>query len=112
MTPFDVSGKAAFSNIVGKGENAGHQHFLLFQNVFLHYQTEIIIYVTFIMSSANALNLDKVNFFVVWEWVNRERKSSLNLTLSQATNSRLFQTGSVCRQHLKSTKSSVEFSKG
>ena len=64
MTPFAVSGKKKpFQNIVGKGENAGNQHFLFFPTIFSTLsKTEIIIYVTFILSSANALNLDKVTF--------------------------------------------------
>ena len=32
--------KKAFENIVGKGENAGNQHFLLFPQLFLPYQRE------------------------------------------------------------------------
>ena len=39
-------------NIVGKGENAGNQHFLLFPLCFL---SEIIIGITFILSAANAV---------------------------------------------------------
>ena len=30
--------KKPFENIVGKGENAGHQHFLLFPQCFIGYQ--------------------------------------------------------------------------
>ena len=30
----------AFENIVGNGENAGNQHFLLFPQNFQHYQTQ------------------------------------------------------------------------
>ena len=61
--------KRPFQNIVGKGENAGNQHFPLFPQFFSTLsRTEIIIFVTFILSFANALNLDKVTFFVVWEW--------------------------------------------
>ena len=30
----------AFENIVGKGENAGNQHFLLFPQCFLPFQTQ------------------------------------------------------------------------
>ena len=45
---------------MGKGENAGNQHFLLFPQCFLPFPKEIsIFYITFIMSSANAFNLDK-----------------------------------------------------
>ena len=32
--------KEAFENIVGKGENAGNQHFLLFPNCLLPYQRQ------------------------------------------------------------------------
>ena len=50
--------KKAFENIVGKGENAGHQHFLLFPQCFLPDQRQkIIILVTLTLSSANAFNL-------------------------------------------------------
>ena len=41
--------KKALENIVGKGENAGNQHFLLFPHCFLTYfKTEFIILTTFI----------------------------------------------------------------
>ena len=50
-------------NIVGKGENAGKQHFLLFSQCFLLYQRQKLSFMlTFILSSANAFNLDEVNF--------------------------------------------------
>ena len=42
---------------MGKGENAGNQHFLLFPQFFLTYHRQIIIDTTFILSYANALNL-------------------------------------------------------
>ena len=52
--------KKPFENIVGKGENAGNQHFLLFQQSFLSFPKQIsIFWVTFILPSANALNLDQ-----------------------------------------------------
>ena len=45
---------------MGKGENAGNQHFpTMFSTIS---KTKIIIYVTFILSSADAFNLDKVKF--------------------------------------------------
>ena len=34
----------AFENIVGKGENAGYQHFLLFQQCFLPFPNQIFIF--------------------------------------------------------------------
>ena len=47
-----------FENIVGKGEKAGNQHFLIFPAVFsTRSKTEMIILATFDLSSANALNL-------------------------------------------------------
>ena len=48
--------KKTFENIVGKGENAVNQHFLLFPQCF---QEELyFILFTFIFLLANALNLD------------------------------------------------------
>ena len=45
-------------NIMGKGENAGNQHFLLFPTMFYSLsKIEITIYVPFDLSSAKALNL-------------------------------------------------------
>ena len=35
----DVEIRGVLKNIVGKGENAGNQHFLLFSQYFLHKQT-------------------------------------------------------------------------
>ena len=47
-------------NTGGKGENAGKQHFLLFSTIFPTLsERRIIISVTFILSSANAFNLDQ-----------------------------------------------------
>ena len=44
-----------FENIVGKGENAGNQHFLPFcHNIFTLSKTEVIIQATSILSSTNA----------------------------------------------------------
>ena len=36
--------KEAFENILGKGENAGNQHFLLFPKCFLHIPEQISIF--------------------------------------------------------------------
>ena len=50
--------KKAFENIVGRGENAGNQLFLLFPQCFLFLPRQILnCLVTFILSSANAFNL-------------------------------------------------------
>ena len=45
-------------NIVGKGENAGNQHFLLFSPCFLPFPN-FNFSVTIILSSANVFNLDR-----------------------------------------------------
>ena len=51
--------KKPSENIVGQGENAVNQCFLLFQQRFLPFKKKIYkLSVTFILSSANALDLD------------------------------------------------------
>ena len=51
--------KKAFENMVGKGENAGNEHFLLFSTMFSALPgTNFNFWVTIILSSANFLNLD------------------------------------------------------
>ena len=48
-----------FENIVGKGENAGNQHFLLFPQCFLPCPTsDFNVRITLILLSANLFNLD------------------------------------------------------
>ena len=50
--------KTPFENIVGKGENAGNQHFLLFPKCFLPIRKRISVFrLHFILSSVNAFNL-------------------------------------------------------
>ena len=39
-----IQGKNPFENIAGKGENAGHQHFLLFPQCFLPFPIQITIF--------------------------------------------------------------------
>ena len=41
MTTFDALRKKPFENIVGKEENAGNQHFLLFSQCLLSYKTQL-----------------------------------------------------------------------
>ena len=54
--------RKALENTMGKGENAGNQHFLLFPTVFSTLsKREIIILIIFNMSSAKAFNFDKSN---------------------------------------------------
>ena len=52
----DFYEKKAFENIVGKAENAGHQHFLLFPQCFLLFPTQISIF--------------ESDIFVVWKCFN------------------------------------------
>ena len=57
--------KRPFENIVGKGENAGNQHFLLFPQFFHPSQKEFLCFlVTFKLLSANAFNLDQSKILV------------------------------------------------
>ena len=42
--PLTTLGKKPFENIVGKGENAGNQHFLIFPQCFLPFQIWISIF--------------------------------------------------------------------
>ena len=56
--------KKAFENIVGKGENAGHQHFLLFPQCFFFFfypfqKRKFFFSIKFNFSSANSFNLDQ-----------------------------------------------------
>ena len=62
VTLFDVCGKEAFLKHCGIRGNAGNQHFLLFPQCFYSIKHGFIIYVKFILSSANAFNLDQVKF--------------------------------------------------
>ena len=41
MTFFDAPEEKPFQNIVGKGENAGNQHFSFFPQCFLSYERQI-----------------------------------------------------------------------
>ena len=68
MTHFYM-GKKPFENTVGKGELLV-QAISPFPSVFSTLsKTEIIIFVTFNLSSANAFSFGLVQNFVVWEWV-------------------------------------------
>ena len=57
--------KDSVCNIVGKGENAGNQHFLLSPQIFQPpSKPNIINLANFILSSANALNLDQFRYLL------------------------------------------------
>ena len=56
--PFTTLRKRPFHNILGKGENASSQHFLLFPICFQLFCRQISIFESQILPSANAFNLD------------------------------------------------------
>ena len=58
ITTFNNPKEGGFWKYFGKkGENAGNQHFLLFPKCFLPFNFNSLV--TFILSSANAFNLDQ-----------------------------------------------------
>ena len=59
ITTFNDLYKKPSENIVGKGENAGYQHFLLFPQCFYPSKNKFKFSVTFILSSTGAFNLDQ-----------------------------------------------------
>ena len=61
--------KKALENIVGKGENAGNQHFLLFPRCFFPYHTQ--------KSSFNPLQNDK---FLNWSKLKALADNKINVT--------------------------------
>ena len=81
--------KKPFENIVGKGENAGNQHFLLFPHYFPPFPKRISI--TLILSSANASNLEQfkrlssgkvLNAFHNYSYICSQWRSKSNCTKS------------------------------
>ena len=89
--------KKPFENIVGKGENAGNQHFLLFPAMFsIHPKKTFFFDVTFILLSAYAFNLDQSK--------NLSFGKDLNLSqfwITRRQNFRMVQMETNCRQHFK-----------
>ena len=65
--------KKPFENNVGKGKNAGNQHFLLFPQCFLLFPKQIsgFFFVIFILSSANTFNLDQSKILLFCKELNR-----------------------------------------
>ena len=63
-------------NVIGKGENARHQHFLLFlPTVFSSLpKTYFDTSITFILSSANAFNLDQSKNLLFGEELSHKKK--------------------------------------
>ena len=89
--------KNPFENIVGKGENAGSQHFLLFPQCFQPIPKRIsVFWGTFILSSAISFNLDQYKnlsfgkvlkqseYYVLWNLITSPHPSQFFFsTLSQ-----------------------------
>ena len=82
----------ALENTVGKEENAGKQHFLLFPQCFqLLSQREIVILAVINLSSANAFKV----------FMSKNLLFGKGLTLSQMINFTLFHTQRVCRRQFE-----------
>ena len=63
MTMFDAhEEEGLLKNIVGKGENAGNQHVLLFPQFSSLSQTKLMIGEALNLSSANAFNFERLQF--------------------------------------------------
>ena len=58
--------KKPYEVIVGKGENTGNQHFLLFPHCFKHYQIQSKHLNDIFFPSENTFNFCGVQNFVVW----------------------------------------------
>ena len=62
--------KKPFKNIVGKGVNAGNQHFLLFPQCFLPFPKQISIFQSHSFCHLQMLSISTRSNFVVWLVVN------------------------------------------
>ena len=56
--------KKPFENIVGKGENAGNQHFLFFPQCFLHFSKQISIFQSHLLCRLQILSIPTK--LVIW----------------------------------------------
>ena len=68
-------------NIVGKGENAGNQHFLLFPQYFQPIQKwmgKFLSHIFFFWSSASAFNLNIINILSYVKGLHVKREITLN----------------------------------
>ena len=99
---FNDSETKACEKIVGKGENAVNQHFLLFPHVFYKIKdrdyhvsnTKIVV--------CNCFQFGQSQNFVFGKDMNEQKAfSDSKLTLSKMTNFRLFQMERVCRQQCR-----------
>ena len=81
--------RKAFENMVGKGENAGKQDFLLVQQYFLPFPKQIYMFQLHSFCCLQMLS------FLTSHPYNSSSGSACFLTLSQMTNFRLFQSERV-----------------
>ena len=65
MTTFDKLEKKPFENIVGKEENAGNQHFLLFQHYFLLWEKKKMLVISIFFFSHIVFYPLKDNFNIL-----------------------------------------------
>ena len=91
-------------NIVGKGDHAGYQRFLLFHNVFFCFPQ--CLFFRFVQSwhcmvKGESITMywacDIENFYILWSSKILHADRQILLTHCQTTNFRLFQTKRVCR---------------
>ena len=99
-------------NIIGKGENAGDQHFLLSPQCFLPYQRQVQWFdphlnfaYSYVVQFSVAVCLfpvlyDSFLYKFQFSYSHESPYPCFPLTLSQTTNIRLFQTERVCRQQI------------
>ena len=98
---FTTLKKKAFGNIVGKGENAGFQHFRLFPEYFVPFKTQVSIFWSHLFCRLQMLSIwtslklllgkELKDTCIILSFV------SAHLSFCQMTKFRLFQTKSVCR---------------
>ena len=72
ITTFKDLYRKALENIVGKGENTGNQHFLLFQLCFQLFTKQISIFQShlFCLTSANVFNSDQSKILLLGKELN------------------------------------------
>ena len=68
MLTFNAPWKKCFENIVGKRENAGNQHLVLFSSFSTLPKKNCTVFDSLKLSSANAFNLDKGNILFSVKW--------------------------------------------
>ena len=87
--------KKSFENIVGKGENAGNQHFLLFSQCFLPFQKHSSIVEFFFFLSFPYLNLDLNKILSFVKGFTKFCRLVKGLSFTKGQNFRLLQIESI-----------------